>query len=56
MNPQLQAVLKAYRKRDRDLAELKALRKRLEQLKNPDAKVLKMVDDAIANAEKEPIV
>lgn len=47
MNNELKKLMAAERKNKRELAELRELRKKQAQLKNPDPKVLKMIDDEI---------
>lgn len=52
MQDQLKMMLKEYRKRDRETLELRKLRQTVERQKSPDPKVLKMIDDEIANLNK----
>lgn len=55
MNEQLKAMVAAERKNKRELKELRDMRKKVSQQKNPDPKVLKMIDDEIATYSGEKI-
>lgn len=48
MREELKKMVTAERKHARELAELRALRKKVGQQKEPDQKVLKMIDEEIA--------
>lgn len=48
MKPELDKLLKQERKYKRQLAELRAMRQKVAQQKQPDAKVLAMIDEEIA--------
>lgn len=52
MKPELEKMIKAERKFKRELAELRAMRQKVQQQKNPDAKVLAMIDEEIAQLLK----
>lgn len=47
MNPEIQKVLQAERKRNRELVELNNLRDRVLKTKNPDQKMLAAIDAEI---------
>lgn len=53
MNEQLKAMVAAERKNKRELKELRDMRKKVSLQKNPDQKVLKMIDDEIASYSGE---
>lgn len=55
MNEQLKAMVAAERKNKRELKELRDMRKKESQKKQPDPKVLKMIDDEIHNLTQEKI-
>lgn len=48
MKDDLQKLLKAERKNKRQLTELRAMRQKVAQQKQPDPKVLAMIDEEIA--------
>lgn len=48
MKKELEELLKAERKNRRQLVELRATRQKVMQQSQPDAKVLKMIDEEIA--------
>lgn len=48
-----QKYLMNYRKKKRDLPELRKAHERIKNLKNPDTKLLKAIVDDIAAIEKE---
>ena len=52
MKAELEKLVKAERKHKRELAELRAMRNKVAQQVNPDQKVLKMIDEAIAELLK----
>lgn len=52
MKPEVTDLLRKIRKHERDLLELRKARERLQQTKNPDPKLSKMIDDEIAQLEK----
>lgn len=52
MQKELENLLSAERKNRRQLAELRATRKKVAQQKQPDAKVLAMIDEEIARLLK----
>lgn len=47
LNPQIQAALKAEAKRKRQVADLRALRTRLQQVKDADPKLIAMINAAL---------
>lgn len=51
MTPELKEALQQHRKKQRDLAELKQMRERMRELKNPDAKLLKQIEEEIAKLQ-----
>lgn len=48
MKPELEKLLLAERKSKRELAELRAVRLKLQQQVKPDAAMIKVVDDEIS--------
>lgn len=57
MDHKLAQFLKMERRRQRDLAELRQAKQRLKELKNPDAKLLKAIEDEeAALARQIPII
>lgn len=52
MNEQLKALIAAERKHKRELKELRDMRAKHMKHKNPDQKVLAMIDAEIANYQK----
>ena len=52
MKAELERMIKAERKHRRELAELRGMRQKVQQQVNPDQKVLKMIDEAIAELLK----
>lgn len=52
MKPDVQEFLMKHRKAVRNLIELRKARDRVSQLKQPDAKLLKAIDEDIAELEK----
>lgn len=52
MHADLEKMVKAERKNKRELAELRAMRQKVSQQKDPDLKVLKMIDEEIAKLLK----
>lgn len=47
MNPELEKFLQSERKRNRQITELKQAQARLQQLKNPDPKIAKAINDEL---------
>ena len=52
MKAELEKLVKAERKHKRELAELRAMRAKVERQVQPDKKVLQMIDEAIAELLK----
>lgn len=53
MKDELRKLIQNERKNKRELLELRAFRHKLTQHKNPDPKVLKMIDESIAELTGE---
>lgn len=52
MKAEIEKLIKAERKSKRQLAELRAMRQKVAQQVQPDQKVLKAIDEEIANLLK----